>query len=1057
MLIDNITGSNYTYEMYLCKPYDSMVGCTPNHEILGCLTECSEISSVKEELRNVSELNFSINKYWNDIDRDWGSYNAKTNENFDLVVDGLYVLLQKYIDDTLQKEEYFYICNTKFIGDQRLVKEVSCYSKEYLWNKIKIRNFTDSDTFSTTRKIYTGDTFDAATPSLGGIMDYVIQEKLQDTWFVTYVSPEIENVYRTFDFNESSIPEVIRRIEDMFNCICFKDTAYHQLRFIHYDELSLNSNVVISDRNFLNNITKEIKTDEIVTRLYVSGKDDTVINGVNVTGKPYIDNFDYFHNSTYMSDSLYNALNDYNDLKEYYESNSTPTFSELLSTLTTKQTELTTLQTELFNLQTELYQLEDNEDLLLKILRYINPGEYNDAHELTLAKETEITIKETEIANKEAEIITIQENITAITLALEYSERFTTSELIELQQFINEDTVNCDTDDDDELYAYGVEVMGIRSTPPIDFTLSLVDLYNTIDGRYEWDKIELGNVINLEFEDFSISTQPRITAITHSSDNDDLSLTVSNKPFFNSELDYLSSMMAITQQNSTLLNNERETYLEYSNNEENLIQSGDEIDTENNTISMGDGTTLTRRGQFLRDVLEATGQMRILGDRILFTRNNWEDEDGISVAITSEGIFCEKFFAITNGDGSVEINENSIVITDMDLTMTTARDNTIYLNPDIGFKILQGSTPTFYAETDGSLYLKNVYIQNEDGSISISPQLIDILNGKIRVRHEGGVETILDAYGIEPKFLDYHKNYVWNSSFEIFDPDTLIPQNWSDGIASSTASFQGTYSCKIEDGVTIIQSDDAAINPDWTNYANVRVAFQCRCATGGGGEIICSVYDKTNDNYFTIWDNNGNESTTLTFETPETWLDSRFTFAFDPAEIGHPSCTEYKLKFSNNSGIHVYLDCVQASVDFSGKWAQLYKIGPYSLSATEMPDFEYWVNYYEQYIYVQPDEPATPRDDDCWIDTDAYNRYEALNANEDKTVLMLDEEVITCTIAGITVTLQTPTQDGCIKYIKNISSGSITISGDLENGSTMKLFPLESIILTSYNSTWYIS
>lgn len=1048
MLIDNVTDSKYKYELYLCKPYDSMVGCTPNHNIIGCLSECSEISDTKEELMNVSELNFETYKYWNDLDRNWEGYSLRTNENFDLIVDGLYILLQRYINDTLQKEEYFYIYKTTFSGSDKLVKTVNCYSKDYLWNKIKIRNFTDSDTFNTTRKIYTGDTFDSATPSLGGMMDYVIQEKLNNTWFVTYVSPQIENIYRTFDFSESTLPEVIKKIEDMFNCVCFKDTAYHQLRFIHYDELATNSNVVISDGNFLESLSKEIKTDDIVTRLYVTGKDNTVINGVNVTGKPYIDDFTYFHNTTYMSDELISALDDYNDLKAA----STPSFDGLIDTLTTKQVELTALQTELFNLQTELYQLEDNEDLLLK---FGSTGQYNTAHALTLSKQTEVDNKEAEIVIKEAEITATQESITVITSALEYSTFFTSNQLIELQQFINESTVNCDTDDDSELYEYGIEVMALRSTPPIELSLSLSDLFSTTEGSYEQDKISIGNIVNVEFEDFNISTSPRITQVIHSPDKNDLSITVSNKPFFNSELDYLSAMMAITQQNATILNNERDTYLAYSEND-NLIESGDEINTENNQITMGDGTVLTRRGQFLRDILDANGQMRILGDRILFTNNNWADEDGISVAITSEGIFCEKFFVITNGSGSVSIDENSITITDMDLTLTTAQDNTIYLNPDVGFKILQGSTPTFYAETDGSLHLKNVYIQNEDGSISISPQLIDILNGKIRIRHEGGVETILDAYGIDPYFLDYHKNFVWNSSFEIFDPITFLPQNWSDGVSSSDTAFYGTYSLKIQDGETVIQSDAAAIDPSEIDYDNVRVAFQGSCTTGGGGEITCSVYDKTNDNYFTIWDNDGNEGTTLDFTLPDNWTSSRFTFAFDPAEIGHPSCTEYKLKFANNSGVTCYIDSVQASVDFSGKWAQLYKIGPYSFSATSIQDFEYWVNYYEQYIYVQPDEPSTPRDDDCWIDTDAYNRYEVMNADENKSVLMSDEEVVMCTVSGITVTLQTPTQDGCVKDIKNISDGSILLSGPIENSSSYTLYPMEGVHLISYNSYWYI-
>jgi hypothetical protein len=69
VLIDNIQGNEFRYEVYLCKPYTTIVGTTPNHEIISCLTECADINTVSKQLQNVNELEFKINKFWNDVDK----------------------------------------------------------------------------------------------------------------------------------------------------------------------------------------------------------------------------------------------------------------------------------------------------------------------------------------------------------------------------------------------------------------------------------------------------------------------------------------------------------------------------------------------------------------------------------------------------------------------------------------------------------------------------------------------------------------------------------------------------------------------------------------------------------------------------------------------------------------------------------------------------------------------------------------------------------------------------------------------------------------------------
>lgn len=708
MLIDLITSKEYRYELYLCKPFSSLTGTTPTHEIIGCLTNCVTDVNIKKELKNVNELSFRLNLYWND------SLNT-INEYFDLVNTGQIILLQEYIDDTLKSSEYLYIYQSELNGGDQKTKSIQCYSKIYQWSKIKVRGFQESnDLFIfTTRRIYTGTTFDPATPTQGGIMDYIIDNLLYNTWSVSYVSPSIANVYRTFDISEQSILEVMHYIESLYNCIVFFDTTNHTIQFKSYDELPSETGLIISDKNYLKSIKQNIKIDEIVTRLYVTGEEDTSINSINITGQPYIDNFSYFKNTSYMSQGLIDALDSIDDLKSANEE----TFQSYLSAINTKTNELTDLEVQKYDLETELQLLEDKEDAALKFIIW-DDHNYDHWHGLVLAKQTEVDNKQAAINNKISEIEYYENLVSNLVNLVSYETNLTDSQLKELMQFINEESVSCSTNEPLELLDYAEQILDLKSSPPIQFDIDLVDILSCRDENYYWDKLTLGALVDLEYEDFNIYTKPRIVSYSHNINSNSISLSISNKPYFEDEVNYISALIAIARQNKTILDNERDTYKEYSNNKDNILTNTSDIDTSTNPVTMGDGSQLTRRGQYLRDLLGASGQMRILGDRILFTNNNWESLDDISVAITSDGIMCEKFFTLTNTDGSVVIDKNRISITNMDLLMaSTPTNNTIYLNPDVGFQIRKNGTPVFYADSNGNLNLSG-NINMTGGSIN---------------------------------------------------------------------------------------------------------------------------------------------------------------------------------------------------------------------------------------------------------------------------------------------------------------------------------------------------
>jgi hypothetical protein len=972
MLID-LLGNEFKYELYLCKPL-SYVGVVPSYTVIGCLSSCAYNLTIKQQMQNINECEFDINMYWNDIGRTENTY-------FDLINAGMMILLETYIDNTLKKSEYLYIYQTDLTGVEKEIKSIKCYSSQYKWNKIKIRNFTSSDTFVTTRKLYDGVTFDAADNTKGGILDYILQVKLYNTWSVSYMSASLYNKYRTFDISEQSLIDVIHTIEGMYNCVFFFDTNLHQISILEYAELPTETGLIINDTNYLKSISQQIKVDEIITRMYPEGKSPLAgggtmsISGVNITGQAYIDNFSYFRTATYMSVGLRTALTNHDN---HLIAHATDHSTYLLS-LTTHNAELDVLTNDLYNLNTDLIIMQDKETICMRYNILVEGQNYAYWHGQVVAQEALITAKEAAITAKNAEITADYLNLSNLATHLSYDNitYFTTPQVQELLQFVNEETVKFDTEDIDELYALGVELLAIKATPPIEFSLDMIDIFSCKTENYTWDKLTLGSLVDLVFEDFNISSKPRVVEYTHNPDSNSLSVTVSNRTYFNDPLQYVSNIFAASKKTATVVENERDTYKEYEADKSTIVYTGEVIETTNNEITNEDGTlVLDRRGIFMKRI-ESTptgGQFRLFDDRILATRDNW---DTYSVAITSSGIQCDDLWVLTNVDGSVRISGTTIEIFNMMLDMQTDNNlNRIQIDPTLGIVVSQGSTPVFYTDTDGliyakqlyleatstgnvitinpdigirigtnvvgatpclwatpagDLYLQNVYIGNDLGNVSISPTGLTIKNAN-------GTETILDEFGIDPRYLDYYKNMVINSSFECFDDGTGIPTYWSAGESYTGSSFHGSYSLKLTAAQTSIQvapwwAAGVVLNPVWWDSLVARVSFYRK-----SGEVTVAIKDITNSSYFTLTDENGLTGSSLTFATNTTWVDSRSSFTFDPTE--HPTCVNLAIEFNNT---HItdacYIDAVQLAPDFTGKWSQLYKDGQYSIGVNSIGDY----------------------------------------------------------------------------------------------------------------------
>jgi hypothetical protein len=630
----------YYYELVLVNPVD-------RSQVIAYITDYSDLN-IRRTFNEVNEVSFTMPYY---VDED-----MTVNPAWDLVYEDVELILKIKIDDMELDEENYLVDLSELVAGDKECKRVHAYSKEYKLGKKKVIDFA-----GTTQLYDSVDDWNPADSTQSGILNYIIEYKLQDTWSVSYMSSSLVGVQRTFDITNKSVLEVIRDIQEQFDCVILFDSAEYTMSIYAYDEIGTNKGLIIAIDNYMKNMNKKIKLDEVVTRLYVQGDEDVTISGVNITGQSYIDDFSFFKSLSYMSQSLIDALDAFETKKSGYEG----TFAGYLSDLSTAQSELTVLEGELSTLNNELIIIENHLD---ECIKFGTSGGQNYTYwrGQESSKNSEITSKEGEITSKESEIDGIEADIAAIVLDLAYSTNFTTAQLQELNKFIYEDVVKCNTTDTTILMAYGEAILESKSEPPIEFSIDLVDIFNSRSEQFQWEKLSLGDLVTVTHENFGIDTEVRVMALDYGVDGNNLSIDFSNNKYWNNDINYLNDIIRKSKQVADTNEKERFEYKDYYENDKDTITDfiTSPIDTTDNEVLVGGGATLNRRGLLMRDVSSSLGQMKILGNRIVFTQDNW---DSYSLAITPDGVQTTGEFKLYSensygGQNIVQIDGNGILI-----------------------------------------------------------------------------------------------------------------------------------------------------------------------------------------------------------------------------------------------------------------------------------------------------------------------------------------------------------------------------------------------------------
>ena len=483
-----IRGVKDSYTLILCKMNGERMGMIPY----------SSVDSIKRGINSVSELTFSVHKYY-------GEENLR-NPLYDELK------TERFIE--LDNDECYVIKNISEVNER--LKSVTAYSRE----KKLFKNTAEFEDITLTLK----------NPYTDIEGCFSLDELLYDAtgWRVGYVSQKV--LYKS---NETVIDNITGETEvtltneeklryqesvstnwydyintdiaEQFECYPVFDSYNKVVNLYSDDELGEDPQLMLSYDNYLKEIELSDDTEDIVTKLVLSGNDDLTISEVNPSGETFVEDFSYFIESREMSDALISALELYYVMvkKRAIE------WNRLRGEKAEKQSQLTTKKNELLIIYSTIKSLEF-------AMKQSNDEAFN-----AKTQERLVGLNDKR-ALLEKEVNELDENIKLLDASIENINKlckkkyatndngiliFTESLLNELKEFIYQDTYSNDAITDGlTLMRIGKRKVSQSCYPTKTWTISSVNfIERLIDNgfRQHWNgELGLGDMIVLKGDEF---------------------------------------------------------------------------------------------------------------------------------------------------------------------------------------------------------------------------------------------------------------------------------------------------------------------------------------------------------------------------------------------------------------------------------------------------------------------------------------------------------------------------------------------------------------------------
>jgi hypothetical protein len=325
----------------------------------------------------------------------------------------------------------------------------------------------------------------------------------------------------------------MENVAKAFDCIFEFNTVTKTINVKTVADATTTSDIFLSFDNVIENASFAEKSDEIISALSVYGGNDLSIRLVNPLGTSTIYNFDYYANLNWMSQGLIDAITAWKALLTTKQSD----YANLLTLLRSYTVEKITLQGELSDLNSAYAALE-----IVQATRIQGGLDYSDINSQLVAKQAEIDAKNLQITNKQTQIDSTTTSLETIQSEVSFEVNFTSPQLLELENFIIENTyqnsniIKTDSmtavDEQDAaqaLYDQAQDVLSKVSQPRYELSLDAVNFISLPEFDVFTDQLELGTIVTAELKDGSTIETVVLELQFSFDDPTDFKMTLSNR------------------------------------------------------------------------------------------------------------------------------------------------------------------------------------------------------------------------------------------------------------------------------------------------------------------------------------------------------------------------------------------------------------------------------------------------------------------------------------------------------------------------------------------------
>ncbi|MEU2589660.1 hypothetical protein ABZ630_02060 [Streptomyces albidoflavus] len=355
-------------------------------------------------------------------------------------------------------------------------------------------------------------------------IEEVMADVVKNTPFkIGHISEKFNHKRRQFDISSTYKLDFIYQIADAFEAIVQFDGINNLIHFYDEEELVVDTNLTISENNYLYSMTDSKSLDDIVTRMYGRGSEGLQFHSVNPTGKPYIDDFSYFlhpfkrdenrnviSRSNYMSDELCHEILDYNK----FVSDNQNKFRDLLDKKRINQDKRRNEEIKLSSLESDLQIAQDLIDLYNDGAQEWDLEQLKKDYREKLAK---VKNQKTVIIDLEKEGKLLNEEIATLNSQFSLENNIGEDLIIELYDYIQEGEWSDDTYiDETDLYEGTFKELRKRNLPKVNVNLEAANFPIIKTEQHNWKRFDVGHRIRLKHD----SLHTEITSVVMSYDQD---------------------------------------------------------------------------------------------------------------------------------------------------------------------------------------------------------------------------------------------------------------------------------------------------------------------------------------------------------------------------------------------------------------------------------------------------------------------------------------------------------------------------------------------------------